>query len=87
MANESVDTKKNGLFLNGKLDVSFLSFVLILLTVGLVMLFSASYAYSYEYYNNSYKFILKQAGFGAAGVVIMFAVSRINYHILRNSVG
>lgn len=83
MANESVDTKKNGLFLNGKLDVSFLSFVLILLTVGLVMLFSASYAYSYEYYNNSYKFILKQAGFGAAGVVIMFAVSRINYHILR----
>ena len=75
--------KKGGLILNGKLDVTLLSFVLILLTIGLVMLFSASYAYSYEYYNNSYKFILKQASFGAAGVVLMLIISKIDYHILR----
>ena len=31
------------------------------------MLFSASYAYSYEYYGNSYKFITRQAAFAAAG--------------------
>lgn len=74
---------KNRIFLSGKLDVSFLSFVLILLTVGLVMLFSASYAYSYEYYNNSYRFILKQAALGGVGVVLMFIVSKIDYHILR----
>ena len=34
---------------SGKIDITFLSIVLILLTVGLVMLFSASYAYSLEY--------------------------------------
>lgn len=83
MAKESVGTKKNRIFLSGKLDVTFLSFVLVLLTIGLVMLFSASYAYSYEYYNNSYKFIIKQAGFGIAGVILMLAVSKIDYHILR----
>ena len=61
MSKGGSSSNKNRILLSGKLDVSFLSFVLILLTIGLVMLFSASYAYSYEYYNNSYRFILKQA--------------------------
>ena len=80
---KSSDNRKNRIFLSGKLDVTFLSFVLILLTIGLVMLFSASYAYSYEYYNNSYRFILKQAVLGGVGVVLMLFVSKIDYHILR----
>lgn len=67
----------------GKIDITFLSFVLILLTVGLVMLFSASYAYSLEYYGNSYKFISRQALFGGAGVVVMLIMSRIDYHFWR----
>ena len=54
-----------------RLDLTFLSFVLILLTTGLVMLFSASYAYSYEYYGNSYKFITRQAAFAAAGAWLL----------------
>ena len=37
----------------GKFDITFLSFVLILLTVGLVMLYSSSYAFSYNQYGNS----------------------------------
>lgn len=67
----------------GKIDITFLSFVLILLTIGLVMLFSASYAYSYEYYGNSYKFISRQALFAAVGVAVMLLVSKIDYHFLR----
>ncbi len=67
----------------GKMDITFLSFVLILLTIGLVMLFSASYAYSLEYYGNSYKFITRQTFLGAVGVVIMLVVSRIDYHFWR----
>ena len=54
----------------GKIDITFLSFVLILLTIGLVMLFSASYAYSLEYYGNSYMFITRQSCF--QGLTIMF---------------
>lgn len=67
----------------GKLDITFLSFVLILLTVGLVMLYSASYAFSYNQYGNSYKFITRQAMFAAVGVVVMLIVSRIDYHFWR----
>ena len=70
-------------YVSGKLDITFLSFVLILFTIGLVMLFSASYAYSYEYYGNSYKFITRQALFGAVGIVIMLGISKIDYHFWR----
>ena len=75
--------KRNGIIQSGKLDITFLSLVLILLTIGLVMLFSASYAYSLEYYGNSYKFIIKQALFAGAGLVALFITSKINYHFWR----
>lgn len=68
---------------DGKMDITFLSLVLIILTIGLVMLFSASYAYSYENYGNSYKFISRQAIFAVAGVAIMLFVSTVNYHFYR----
>lgn len=67
----------------GKMDLTFFSLVIILLTVGLVMLFSASYAYSLEYYGNSYKFIIRQAAFGIFGVAVMIGVSYIPYHFLK----
>lgn len=67
----------------GKIDITFLSFVLILLTVGLVMLFSASYAYSLEYYGNSYMFITRQSAFAVLGVAVMLLFSRIDYHFWR----
>ena len=67
----------------GKMDITFLSLVLILLTIGLVMLFSASYAYSLEYYGNSYKFITRQALLGGVGIGLMLVASRIDYHFWR----
>ena len=76
--------KRQGFWQEGRLDATFLVTVLLLLTFGLVMLFSSSYAYSYERFGNSYKFISKQFLFAAVGVVIMLIVSKINYHILRN---
>lgn len=81
MGAKAIKSKKS--HTQGKMDITFLSFVLILLTIGLVMLFSASYAYSLEYYGNSYKFITRQAILGAVGVIAMLAVSRIDYHFWR----
>lgn len=75
--------KKKSEPLNGKLDITFLALVLILLTTGLVMLFSASYAFSYEQYGNSYKFISRQALFAAVGVVVMLLISKIDYRFWR----
>lgn len=75
--------KKNNGNPAGKIDITFLCLVLSLLTIGLIMLFSASYAYSYTYYGNSYRFIVRQAAFALIGVAAMFAFSRIDYHIYR----
>ena len=74
---------KEPLWIKGKLDLPFLSLVLILLTVGLVMLFSASYDYSYAYMKNSYHFILRQFIFAVIGVVAMLVVSKINSRKLK----
>jgi len=67
----------------GKIDITFLSILLILLTFGLVMLFSASYAYSLEYYGSSYRFISRQALFAVGGVCLMLGISKVPYHFWR----
>ncbi len=66
--------------LPGKLDVGFLVLVLSLLVIGLIMLFSASYPYAEAYFGNSYHFIIRQAIFAVVGVIIMLAISKINFH-------
>lgn len=76
-------SKLSSIFINGKMDLSFFSVLLIILTIGLVMLFSASYVFAYKYYNNNYYFISKQAVFAVFGVIIMLLVSKIDYHIIR----
>lgn len=65
------------------MDITFLVLVLLLLTFGLVMLFSASYAYAYYHEGNSFHYIARQLVFAVAGVVAMIIVSMIDYHILH----
>lgn len=67
----------------GKMDLTFLTLVLVLLATGLICLFSSSYAYALQNYGNSYHFIKKQIVFAIAGVAIMLIVSKIDYHIYR----
>jgi len=77
------DSAKSIAIKRGKVDIVFLGLVLTLLTVGLVMLFSSSYAYSYTYYGTSYRFIIRQAAFAVVGLGAMFVCSRIPYHFWR----
>lgn len=71
------------LFQKGKMDISFFALVCILLTTGLLMLFSASYAYALAYMGNSYHFILRQLIFAVGGFLAMLGISKINYHVYR----
>ncbi len=62
-----------------KVDIPFLILVLLLLAVGLIMLYSASYAQS-EYdtgYEISTKYLQKQAVCAAIGLIAMYFFSRI----------
>lgn len=62
------------------LDMPFLFLVLILLVIGLVMMFSASYANAYYLQGDSYYFIKKQVIFAVLGVAVMIALSYFDYH-------
>lgn len=63
-------------------DMPFLIILMIILVVGLIMLFSASYAYSY-YWNNgdSFYYIKRQLIFAVLGVTAMLLISTVDYHV------
>ena len=66
--------------LGAGLDMPLLIFILVLLAIGLVMLFSASYANSYYLQGNSYYYISRQAVFAVFGVTAMLLISTFDYH-------
>ena len=67
----------------GRMDTPFLLLVAVLLIIGLVMMFSASYAranWDTGGENSAYYFV-KQAGFALGGMLVLLGVSRLNYFI------
>ncbi|MBQ1237157.1 MAG: putative lipid II flippase FtsW [Oscillospiraceae bacterium] len=68
----------------GNLDVTFLVLVLLILTFGLIMLFSASYAYAYYHENDSFYYIKRQLIFAAGGVIAMIVASHMDYRNWMN---
>lgn len=67
----------------GGIDLTFMFLVLILLAIGLIMLFSASYASAYYETGNSFYYISRQLLFAIVGIIGMFVVASIDYHILH----
>ena len=67
----------------GSIDLPFLIMVLCLLTVGLVMLSSASYVSALQRHGDSYYFIKRQLLFAMAGVAFMLVIPYFNYQLLR----
>ena len=72
----------------GPVDMPFLMLAMLLVGIGLIMVFSASYASAYYdsgalVQNNPLYYIRRQAMFAAAGIACMYLVSKINYQTLR----
>ena len=80
VANEPIIEPKHK---RGKIDATFLVLVLVLLTVGLVMLFSASHAYAFYNEGNSFYYIERQLFFAVVGVVAMIFASQINHKFIQ----
>ena len=55
--------------------------VMLLLIIGLIALFSASYSNALFYQGSATHFIARQGMFAAAGVVAMIVISKINYKV------
>ena len=67
----------------GMLDVPFLILTVLLVTIGVIMMFSASYASAYAKENSSTYYFARQGAFAVVGVAIMLFVSRLNYQMWR----
>lgn len=67
----------------GQMDLTFLILTLLLLVIGLVMLFSSSYALAYFYEGDSFHYIAKQVLFAVMGVAAMLFISTVDYHVLQ----
>lgn len=67
----------------GSIDVPFLVLVLVLMGIGLLMLFSASYATAYYENQTSTYYFVRQGIFAVAGIAIMFVISFMDYRIFR----
>ncbi len=67
-----------------EINMTFAIVVLFLLGIGLVMMFSASYAIAINEGKPGYFYAQRQALFGGVGLVAMFIASRIDYHYLQN---
>jgi len=81
--NRAFSFKRSDIFTLGGMDIPFFALTVALLTIGLVMLFSASYPYALQKYGNSYYFFNRQLFFAVVGVVVMLIVSKLNYKLLK----
>lgn len=71
----------------GPVDMPFLMLTLLLTGIGLIMVFSASFASAYYdtrvAKNDPAYYFIRQAIFGVMGVAIMYVASKINYQTFR----
>lgn len=67
-----------------QMDLPFFLLTVILVVVGLIMMFSASYARAYQEEGNSTYYFARQAVFAVGGIAVMLFVSRLNYQIWRS---
>ncbi len=70
-------------FLNNPVDFTLVITVLLLLSLGLIMVLSASSPTSLQKYDNSYYFFIRQLIFAVLGIIGMYFVSRIDYRIYQ----
>lgn len=75
--------KKFSLLLSGKFDYSIVIITLLLLSVGLIVLLSASAPKSLSEGDSSYEYFKRQSMFAALGIVCMIILSKMDYRILK----
>lgn len=57
--------------------------VFLLLALGIVMVLSASAPSALSTYGNSYEYVIKQVGFAALGIFLMFVIAKIDYRYYK----
>ena len=77
--------KRNFKFIKSGVDKPFLLLILVLLIFGIIMMFSASFAWGLNDYDDGYYYAKKQIGFALLGLAVMTGVSFLDYHFYQNT--
>ena len=68
----------------GVMDLPYLLLTLLLVAIGLIMLFSASFARAYYITGNSASYFTSQLIFAVAGIAVLYGMSRVPYDWYRS---
>jgi cell division protein FtsW len=66
----------------GRVDYGLALTIAVLVSFGLIMVYSASVVTAYTTFRNQYVFLVRQATYGAMGLVAMLVLMRLDYHRL-----
>lgn len=77
--------KINFRFIRSEIDRPFFILVLVLLAFGILMMFSASYAWGLSESGDGYQYVRKQIQAAVLGLIAMFAMSYLDYHFFQNT--
>jgi len=82
---EKPDKAKESIFIrhSSRADFYMLIVTLLLVVIGLIMMYSASYIKAYSYGRSGLAYFTNQAIFALIGIAIMIFVSHINYRIIH----
>lgn len=83
MAKRKRDLTMEQQLARGPMDLPFLMLVLLLTGIGVIMVFSASFATAYYEGRDPAYYFMRQALFAGAGLAIMYVLSKINYQTFR----
>ncbi|NLM26413.1 MAG: putative lipid II flippase FtsW [Firmicutes bacterium] len=67
----------------GKVDLLVFTAVIALLSIGIVMVFSASSVMGINDFRDPYHYVKRQLVWAVIGIILMFVLSRIDYHIYQ----
>ena len=73
-------------FIRTEIDKPFCLLILVLLVLGIVMMFSASYARAIAVEGDGYVYLVKQIKAAGIGIVGMILASFLDYHFFQNTV-
>ena len=80
-ASAPLKKRRHSIWAEGSFDMPFLIFLLLVLSAGLICMFSASYVYAYYNDGDSYYYIKRQIIYALVGVAAMLACSHLDYHV------
>lgn len=83
MPKNSNKVKKVSKFVNNQFDFLLCITVLLLLSLGVIMVLSASVPSALSETGSSYTYVRKQATFAIIGIVLMFIISKIDYRFYK----